>query len=278
MSDNLFICKICGKEYNNMHAFTAHLGQKEKISVYDYRKRFNLLPLCPICNKPCCQDKKSRFRKTCGDKKCIQALREKTGEKLNGLPASKLGAKAAKKQWDNLTDIEKEDRLKRAENTLYKNFGVKHALQSKDIYKKVKSTCLERFGKESYSQTENFKYEHSFKYEYDSIMFDSKAEINVYKFCKENNLYVEYHPNITFEYFGADNKKHYYHPDFKIQEKLYEVKGGHFFNEKGELFMPFSRDREDIEIIDKNCLIKQQLMKENGIIILLNGETDLIER
>ncbi len=42
--------------------------------------------------------------------------------------------------------------------------------------------------------------------------------------------------------------------------------------------MPFSRDREDIEIIDKNCLIKQQLMKENGIIILLNGETDLIEK
>ena len=101
---------------------------------------------------------------------------------------------------------------------------------------------------------------------------ETKEELeDIYKTCKENNLYVEYHPNITFEYFGADNKKHYYHPDFKIQDKLYEVKGEHFFD-GDKMINPYDRG------LDNLFEAKHQCMKNNGVVILRDVSYNTLDK
>lgn len=50
-----------------------------------------------------------------------------------------------------------EDRIRKIYNTNIKRYGVPHALQNKDILTKQKHTCLERYGDEIYSRTDECK-------------------------------------------------------------------------------------------------------------------------
>lgn len=256
MSDNLFICKICNKSYTTEHGLKVHVSQFEKISYQDYKiKYLNEKLICPICNIRNLIYNKGHYLKTCGHKECIQKLREKTGIINNGFTAAKLGAQAAKNEWNSLSENEQKLRINKIQQTNERKFGVR-----------------------SYSQTMNFKHQHSTKYEYDNLIFDSKPELEVYKFCKENKYTVEYQPNIIFEYIGGDNKKHYYHPDFLINGKLYEVKGSFYINKNGELYMPYSRNRENIEILDKTFKAKQEVMKNNNVCILIDGDIEQLRK
>ena len=47
---------------------------------------------------------------------------------------------------------------------------------------------------------------------------------NLQTFLIENNIGFEYQPSISFEY-EYDGKVHTYHPDFKVGDKIFEVKG-----------------------------------------------------
>ena len=59
------------------------------------------------------------------------------------------------------------------------------------------------------------------------MTFDSSWEFKVYDFLTEYNIKFEYHANsIPYEYDGGI---HYYHPDFRIGDKIVEVKGDNFF-------------------------------------------------
>lgn len=100
-------------------------------------------------------------------------------------------------------------------------------------------------------------FNHSVNYYYNAIFFDSSWELNLYIYLKDHKINFEYHPNTQFEYF-KDNVKHFYLPDFKINEKFYEIKGPHLINENGILL-----DWKGNEEIEKtNCL------KNNNVKIL----------
>ena len=115
-----------------------------------------------------------------------------------------------------------------------------------------------------------------------SVMyFDSKWEVNVYAYCREHALSVQYHPNIKFKYSYGE-KIHYYFPDFIIEGKLYEVKGDHFFriNEstgQEEMFCPY-RDKDwSDEKYEWMCGLyeaKHQCMIRNGIEIIRKIDID----
>ena len=108
---------------------------------------------------------------------------------------------------------------------------------------------------------------------FNDIIFDSQDELSVYKFCLTNNIPCIYQPESEILlYTGVDNKIHAYHPDFKINGRLVEVKGSHFFNDEGILYCPFARNKPDISIRDGNAKIKYQLMLEHKVIILVNGD------
>ena len=42
------------------------------------------------------------------------------------------------------------------------------------------------------------------------------------------NIKFEYQPNIKFEY-EFKNKKHFYYPDFIIEDEIFEIKGDHLY-------------------------------------------------
>ena len=142
--------------------------------------------------------------------------------------------------------------------------------------KKAKKTSKIKFGVESYSQTTEFHSRRSKKYKSNKykMSFDSKLEYLVYDFCITNNIKIEYQPNIKFEYI-VKNEKHIYIPDFKINGKLYEVKGDHFFKDNGTMFCPFRNknwtDKQYQNICDQ-YEAKHQCMLRNGITILRNND------
>ena len=160
----------------------------------------------------------------------------------------------------------------KSKNTCKEKYGKEFYSQTDECKEKMRQTCLEKYGVESFSQTNEFAKYHRKQIEYDGITFDSSWEVKVYQYCKENNIPCEYQPDITFEY-EYDGKKHYYHPDFLINGKLYEVKGGQFF-EGNKMICPYDRD----EYKDGLAEAKHQCMIKNNIIILNNISNEVINK
>lgn len=85
----------------------------------------------------------------------------------------------------------------------------------------------------------------------------------------------EYQPNISFDYYLND-ERHTYHPDFKVRQKIIEVKGDQFFriNESTgveEMYCPWRYPEWSDEYYAYKCALfeaKYQCMKQNGVIIL----------
>lgn len=106
------------------------------------------------------------------------------------------------------------------------------------------------------------------------MSFDSKWEFKVYDFLIENKLLFEYQPAISIPYY-CEGTKHYYHPDFLVNGRIYEVKGDHFFkvDESGKEVMinPYRDPEWSDERYAYECAkyeAKHQCMINNGVVIL----------
>jgi len=125
-------------------------------------------------------------------------------------------------------------------------FGVDNPWKSKKIIEKITQTMLERYGVEHYAQSSEFHktcHKHYTNPKYPDMEFATSWEFKVYDFLTKNGIQFEYQPTISFpyEYF---NKKHTYHPDFKVGNRIIEVKGDHFFRfneltDKEEMYCPY---------------------------------------
>ena len=93
------------------------------------------------------------------------------------------------------------------------------------------------------------------------MSFGSSWEFKVYDFLKEHGIEFEYQPSISFEY-EYDGKVHTYHPDFKVGEKIFEVKGDQFFNESGKMINPYDRTQDDKYEAKYKCMV------DNCVVIL----------
>lgn len=146
-----------------------------------------------------------------------------------------------------------------------------------EIQTKQKETFQSHYGYDWYLQTPEFQHTRGYKYvneKYPQMAFASSWEFKVYDFLKEHKIDFEYQCKpIQYEY---DGKIHYYHPDFKVNNKLYEVKGDHFFriNEftgKEEMFCPYRRPEWTNEQYEYVCGLfnaKYKCMISNNVIIL----------
>ena len=134
----------------------------------------------------------------------------------------------------------------------------------------MKQTNIKKYGVYNYSKTTEFAKNRNKKIKYDNLTFDSSWEVDVYKFCMENNIPCEYQPNIQLEY-EYDGKKHIYQPDFLINDKLYEVKGDHFFKD-GKMINPYNNNRNKISDVKHQCMIK------NNVIILTSYHINQIKQ
>lgn len=143
-------------------------------------------------------------------------------------------------------------------STVQKKYGYKHALLHPRIRKKIKATMINRYGVEHISQTPEFAKYHHKRIKYDNLTFDSSWEVSVYKYCKAHNLQCEYQPLIVFKY-TFNNKLRYYHPDFLIEGRLYEVKGDHFFKEDGTMQNPFNHKLDALYEAKHQCMINNNV-------------------
>lgn len=168
----------------------------------------------------------------------------------------------------------------KARNTIIQNHGgVGYA--AKDIMDKAYKTSEKKYGAEHFTQTIEYQQtkKHKFKSEkYPELTFDSRWEIKVYEFCRDNDIQIEYQPSISYEY-EYDGTTWTYHPDFQINGKLCEVKGDHFFriNEFGkeEMFCPFKNPNWSDEKYDWMCKKfneKYHCMLKNNVRILRDAD------
>lgn len=147
-----------------------------------------------------------------------------------------------------------------ASNTTFLHYGVRHPAQSKKIYSKMEKTNLERYNSKSpYAYgSQNFKnlmlekyntlipqeiegvnekikqtrllrygcYSINKKYCYNSIFFDSSWELAFYIYHTDKGHKIKHEPcNFSYTY---KNIEHLYFPDFKVNNKYYEIKGEQF--------------------------------------------------
>lgn len=183
----------------------------------------------------------------------------------------------------------------KTKETNIKKYGFEHQMKNENIKTKVKKTCSERYGVENVIQYDKFKHKKNntmlerYGYEYsaqspeiaskmrkriifDGIAFDSNAEIEIYKFCKENKLTFTYQPK-HIEYIDSKNRKHYYNPDFEIEGRLIEVKGDYLWKE-GKLYFPYRNNLTEQELAEKDdiYLSKSNCMLENNVLLLLQSQ------
>ena len=184
---------------------------------------------------------------------------------------------------------------KKYKETCLKKFGVENSSLNKYVQKKIshtissiecqtqtKSTNLEKYGALHFSMTPEFHQKSHKPYvnsKYPDMTFGSSWEFLVYDFLIENNIEFEYQPNISFEY-EYDGRNWTYHPDFKVGDGIFEVKGDQFFriNEstcKEEMFCPWGRKKLGEERWKWLCgkyEAKHQCMLKNNVIILKESE------
>ena len=189
-------------------------------------------------------------------------------------------------------------------STNKERLGVENPFQSNDVQEKIKQTNITKFGVEFPAQSDAIKQKmyntsisnwgswfsqthmfhklkkHKFHSEkYPGLTFDSTWEVKVYEFCRDNNIPVEYSPEISYPY-EYDERTWTYHPDFLINGKVYEVKGDHFFriNEstgKEEMFNPYRSPKWSDEQYAWVCgkfEAKHQCMLENSIKIIRDSD------
>ena len=165
----------------------------------------------------------------------------------------------------------------KAKKTCQDKYGTDFALQSKEIREKGKQTCLEKYGFEYSSQApeikektnktfqERYKAHHASSiYFYNNLKFDSFPELCFYLYYLKNNFDI--HREAIYFTFSFDGRSYNYFPDFKINEKLYELKGDHFLKEDGTWQNPFNH------LEDAFMEAKRQCALNNGVIILYSKD------
>ena len=157
------------------------------------------------------------------------------------------------------------------QKTCMEKYGVTNGGGSKEVIEKIKQTNLEKYGCEYYFQADEFKNKakntlkekygiyHSPKstYIYQDQYFDSFPELCIYSYCIENNIEIRREPiELSFIFEG---KEHHYYPDFKINNKLIEVKGNQFLKEDGTWNCPFDHALDALYEAKHQCALKNNV-------------------
>ena len=118
--------------------------------------------------------------------------------------------------------------------TNLKRFNAENVFASEYGKQKIKQTNLKKFGVENPQQNREIQIKTMSHYKYNDLNFDSSWELAAYIYCIDNNISIIRLP-IRFEYYDKDNKKHYYFPDFLINDELIEIKGPQYLDENRKL-------------------------------------------
>lgn len=149
--------------------------------------------------------------------------------------------------------FQNKDTIKKAQDTYFNKTGFYHALDNPNVWEKIKENNKNNYGVEFSTQRlevkekivkshkKHFGYNNYVQsplakpgkhtYFYNNILFDSSWELAYYIWLTDNNIFFVYHPEISFKYYTADNKLHFYKPDFLVKDKYVEIKSDYLVNE-----------------------------------------------
>ena len=205
---------------------------------------------------------KEKFKQTCLEKYGVENASqvESVKEKIKQTCLEKYGVENSSQ-----SDIIKE-KIKNTNNIRY---GGNSPACSRETIQKMKNTMKERYGVENAILNHNIFIKTRQKYYYDGRYFDSSWELAYYIWLKDNNADFEYQPAIKFKYTYND-ETHYYCPDFKIGDKLQEIKGNLFFengNINEKMICPFNRQLDGLFEAKHQCMIANnvRILTENDI-------------
>ena len=189
------------------------------------------------------------------------------------------------------TPFENPEVLEECFNSVFEKYGCKVYTQSDDykknkenIINKIKETNNFKFGVDWFSKSDYFKeyfsllfslYPEKFlshnRFIYGNLSFDSIPEFCVYIYCIYNNIPIIRNYTQYFKYIDIRGKIHRVYPDFIINGKFVEIKGGHFFKEDGTMYLPYRDpewDDEEYEYRSSVYESKRQCLLNNGVQIL----------
>ena len=230
--------------------------------IYCLKNGLCEVPKCPICGKFCKFETEGGqyYRNTCCNTLCQKEWKRRGCLGKYGVEnPSQLDWVQKKKEQTCLENYGAKipfqtDRVKNINKEIQKSKG-------KEIIGKSQKTMLEKYGSKNPSQVKEFQRKKSWRYYYDGERFDSKPELAYYIYLQDHNIPFTFHVE-KLDYI-KEGIKHFYYPDFKVDNKFIEIKGDHFFNEKGE---PFNKYNLEYWWEKYNCMI------ENSVKILRSGE------
>lgn len=244
-----FKCKLCEKQSDtlfgfSMHISNHHLSQKEYyIQVLEKEIEY--------CK--CGKEKKFKnivegYKTTCGDRKCkyhIQEIVQKS--KITSMKKFGVDHYSKTEESRNIMIKNKNIILKKRKTTNKNKFGNEIPMRVNEVklkrqesminrgYKKQRETCLNLYGEDHYSKTNEFKkrYKQTFlaKYGFDHPMkvldIKIKAVINSHK---SNNSKAYSNESVKiFEKLIKIFKLEKYNPFYKKNEKIYYDKNNKIY-------------------------------------------------
>ena len=122
--------------------------------------------------------------------------------------------------------------------------------QTEDSKKKLSEAIKKKWAEGTYKDVKRRytieKYGHK---------FDSLAEMYFFEVCRDLQKEVVFHPDVQITYKDEKGKERFYHPDFSVDGKLFEIKGVWFFK-NGQMVNPFEHS-QDVRYNNKYLAAKE---------------------
>lgn len=272
-----YICEICGKQFSRKTApavqqckgckreatYKSSPGLKQKnerLRVEGFQKKYGVNN--PSKLKEVRQRISEKARERFSDdviKSTILEKREATNIERYGCRSASQNAAVKEKNvatqmanngyvgWQN-EELREQAQLaahseaanERRKMTSMEHFGVDHPLKSEDVKAKQWLSYKDKTGYDH--PAHNPEIRHSIKgYEFEGIHFDSSWELAYYIWLRDSKKAFIYHPPFFMDYVDDAGEQHKYQPDFLVEGKFIEIKGDHFFNEKGEPYNHYEK-------------------------------------
>jgi len=272
----MFHCEICHNDFVNIQSFAQHFKKHHNITYEQYFDDYiepNTDHICPICKLHKRKFFKGKYRQTCGNPNCRAKCITKTCIEQNGVNNNFLVKNECGKCKRDITNK--------------KNTGYEHPFQNPKIQNKVKKYNNEKYGtdypleskkyweenklsnpmhnpdivkKLIETRRKNGNISNSKRIYYKNEKFDSKWELAYYIWLEDHNIKFTREP-LSFEY-SYDDKIHYYVPDFKIEDKIIEIKGLQFFENNDptkRMINPYDRTQDDLYEAKHQCMLKNEV-------------------
>lgn len=116
-----------------------------------------------------------------------------------------------------------------------------------------------RYGVKYAQQCPEIRAKSGYRYIYNGIKFDSQPELAYYIWLTDNKIQFEYQPSVHIEY-QINGEIHVYIPDFKIGDRLIEIKGDQYLDkESGAWICPYDRSKDELYEAKHQCCLSNNV-------------------